>query len=383
LARGRPETVDRVAVTVKEAELVKEFGKATLATMLAMLCAIPVPAAPGTGRPTTTAHRTTSRYRGVPTFADSSKTDDGTYDDPVVRAAAVSALGRYNGAVVAVDPNTGRILTVVNQKIAFGEGYIPCSTIKPTIALAALEENVITRDTMLRVGRRKYMNLTDAMAHSNNIFFEQLGTRMGFDTVSKYGRLLGLGELAGYNLAEEHPGSFPTVPPAFGGVARMSSFGEGIQVTPLQMAALSAAFANGGTLYYLQYPHSQEEVENFTPRVKRELNIGPILPEIREGMLAAVLYGTGKSSFDHGGDEMPLGKTGTCDDHTTPSKIGWFITYANESHPKIALAVLLRGNTRRVKGPTAAEVAGRIYRKLREQNYFANPAPAVAMNTGK
>jgi len=49
---------------------------------------------------------------------DSSKADDATYDDPVVRAAAVSALGRYNGAVVAVDPHTGRILTVVNQKIA-------------------------------------------------------------------------------------------------------------------------------------------------------------------------------------------------------------------------------------------------------------------------
>ena len=70
---------------------------------------------------------------------------------PIVRAAAVEGLGRYNGAVVAVDPNTGRILTVVNQKIAFGDGYIPCSTIKPTVALAALEENVITRDTMLRV----------------------------------------------------------------------------------------------------------------------------------------------------------------------------------------------------------------------------------------
>ena len=333
----------------------------------------------------TRSHRYVARYYrgGVPTFADSTKTDDGAYDDPVVREAAVSALGRYNGAVVAVDPNSGRILTVVNQKIAFGDGYIPCSTIKPTIALAALEENVITRDTMLRVGRRKYMNLTEAMAHSNNLFFEQLGARMGFDTVSKYGRLLGLGELAGYNLPEEHPGSFPTVPPAFGGVARMSSFGEGIQVTPLQLAALSAAFANGGTLYYLQYPHSQEEVQNFTPKVKRELNIAPILPEIREGMLAAVLYGTGKSSYDRGGDELPLGKTGTCDDHTTPSKIGWFITYADETHPKIALAVLLRGNTRRVKGPTAAQVAGRIYRRLREQNYFLASARSVAIKTGQ
>ncbi len=162
----------------------------------------------------------------------------------------------------------------------------------------------------------------------------------------------------------------------------MSSFGEGIQVTPLQLAALSAAFANGGTLYYLQYPHTREDVENFTPRVKRELNIALILPEIREGMLAAVLYGTGKSSFDRGGDEMPLGKTGTCDDHTTPSRIGWFITYADDAHPKIALAVLLRGNTRSVKGPTAAVVAGRIYRKLREQNYFAEGSHAVAVNTG-
>lgn len=361
----------------------KQFGKTSVALLLAVLCAMPLPAAPAAARPRTRTHKYVARYRGVPTFADSSKADDGAYDDPVVREAAVSALGRYNGAVVAVDPNTGRILTVVNQKIAFGDGYIPCSTIKPTIALAALEENVITRDTMLRVGRRKYMNLTEAMAHSNNVFFEQLGSRMGFDTVSKYGRLLGLGELAGYNLPDEHPGSFPTAPPAYGGIARMSSFGEGIQVTPLQLAALSAAFANGGTLYYLQYPHSQEEVENFTPRVKRELNIAPILPEIREGLLATVLYGTGKSSFDRGGDEMPLGKTGTCDDHTNPSKIGWFITYADEAHPKIALAVLLRGNTRRVKGPTAAEVAGRIYRKLREQNYFATATPSIALNTGK
>jgi len=113
-----------------------------------------------------------SRYRGyAPTYADSVSADDPSFDDPVVREAAVSALGRYNGSVVAVDPNTGRILAVVNQRIAFSDGYIPCSTIKPTIAIAALEENVITNDTMLKVGRRKYMNLTEALAHSNNVFF--------------------------------------------------------------------------------------------------------------------------------------------------------------------------------------------------------------------
>jgi cell division protein FtsI/penicillin-binding protein 2 len=376
--------------------MIKELGKTILVGMLAGSLAVPVPAAESaaitaaksSAKSVKSASRkrlAPSRYRGyAPTYADSISADDPAYDDPVVRQAVVDALGRYNGSVVAVDPNTGRILAVVNQKIAFSDGYIPCSTIKPTIAVAALEENVITRDTMLKVGRRKYMNLTEALAHSNNTFFEELGRRMGFDTVSRYGRLLGLGELAGYNLPDEHPGSFPTQPP-FGGVGRMSSFGEGIQVTPLQMAALAAAFANGGTLYYLQYPHSQEEVDAFQPRVKRDLNIANVLPEVREGMLAAVLYGTGRLSADPGGEETPLGKTGTCDDHVNPSRIGWFLSYADEAHPRIALAVLLRGNTRRVKGPTAAQVAGHIYRTLRQQNYFGQTVSAgtvKAVSTG-
>src|SRR5580698_1001442 len=360
----------------------KQVAKVLLAAVTSVTVAAPIPAAPPAGAAAGKApvHHSTSRVRGVPTFANSTLADIGTFDDPIVREAAVEGLGRYNGAVVAVNPNTGRVLTVVNQKVAFGDGFIPCSTIKPTIAVAALEENVITRDTMLRVHDRhaRYMNLTEALAHSNNDFFEQLGVRMGFDTVSKYARLLGLGELAGYNLPEEHPGSFPMAPPAKGGVARMSSFGEGIQITPFQLVSLASAFANGGTLYYLQYPRTPEDVASFAPRIKRDLNIGSILPEIREGMLAAVLYGTGKSSFDRDGDETPLGKTGTCDDHTTPSHIGWFVTYADEAHPKIALAVLLRGNTRSVKGPMAAVVAGRIYRKLREQNYFAE---STARNT--
>jgi penicillin-binding protein 2 len=371
--------------------MIRDLGKTVAVALLASALAVPIPAAEPAGKPVVSTskkkakskkHLTPSRYSGyAPTYADSVSADDPTFDDPIVREAAVEALGRYNGSVVAVDPHTGRILTVVNQRIAFSDGYIPCSTIKPTIAIAALEENVITNDTMLKVGRRKYMNLTEALAHSNNVFFEELGRRMGFDTVSKYGRLLGLGELSGYNLPDEHPGAFPTQPPAFGGVARMSSFGEGIQITPLQLAAIAVAFANGGTLYYLQYPHTQEDVQNFEPRVKRDLNIATVLPEVREGMLAAVLYGTGRLSYDAGGDETPLGKTGTCDDHTNPSRIGWFVSYADETNPKIALAVLLRGNTRRVKGPTAAQVAGGIYRRLREQNYFSEGVKTASTST--
>ncbi|MBS1842122.1 MAG: penicillin-binding protein [Acidobacteria bacterium] len=362
------------------------LGKISLAMFLSACCLLPAPVVSAATPAAKPRPSRGSRHRYVPRekAVDPTKGDVADFDDPVVRAAAVDALGKYNGSVVAVEPTTGRILTVVNQKMAYSDGAIPCSTIKPTIAVAALQENVITRDTMLKVGRRKYMNLTEAMAHSNNVFFEQLGQRMGFETVSKYGRLLGLGELAGYNLAEERPGAFPMQPPHKGGVARMSSFGEGIQVTPFQLASLAAAFANGGTLYYLQYPQpatAGQDAPVFEPRVKRELNIAPLLPELREGMLAAVLYGTGKRSYDTGGEELPAGKTGTCSDEQ--SHVGWFLSYADEAHPKIALAVLIRGRSSLIKGPLAAGVAGRIYRRLREQNYFASlPAPSNALRSG-
>src|ERR1022692_757295 len=243
-------------------------------TSALLAACLPMFAAPAPVAKHTTRHRNTARSRyGVSTFADSTEGDVATFDDPIVRQAAIRGLGRYNGSVVAIDPNSGRILTIVNQKLAFSAGFIPCSTIKPVIAVAALQEGVVTRDTMIRVAPRKYFNLTEALAHSNNEFFEELGRRMGFDTVSHYGRLLGLGELAGYQIPEEHPGGFPSAPPVNGGVARMSSFGEGIQMTPLQLGALASSIANGGTLYYLQYPRTTEAKENFEPRIKRTFEI--------------------------------------------------------------------------------------------------------------
>ena len=312
-------------------------------------------------------HAAITHHRAI-SHVDPAKDDAAEYDDPVVRQAAVEALGHDDGSVVAIDPSSGRILSVVNQKLVFSSGFIPCSTIKPVIAVAALQEGVLTRDTMIRVAPRKYFNLTEALAHSNNEFFEELGRRMGFETVSHYGRLLGLGELAGYNIPEEHPGAFPMEPPANGGVARMSSFGQGIEMTPLQLGALVTSIANGGTLYYLQYPRTAEDIQNFAPRVKRNLNIESLLPEVRDGMLAAVLYGTGRQSYISE-DEQALGKTGTCSEDG--SRLGWFVTYADQSHPKIVLVVLVRGHSSAIKGAMAAGVAGRIYRKLNDENYFA------------
>ncbi len=321
-----------------------------------------------------------SNHRGrkaIPAV-DPTKDDIPEFDDPQVRTSAVEALGHRDGAVLAVDPNTGRILSAVNQRLVFSSGFIPCSTIKPVIAVAALEEGVINRDTMLKVSRRHYMNLTEALAHSNNAFFESLGSQMGFDTVSRYARQMGLGELAGRNILEEHPGTLPPQPPEHGGVARMSSFGEGIEITPLQLAALATTLANGGTMYYLQYPRTEQERHDFAPQVKRKLEIASLAPDIREGMLAAVLYGTARHSYDPEGEQI-LGKTGSCSEQGT--RIGWFVSYMNQQHPRLVVVVLLRGYRHRVNGPEASGIAGKIYHRLREQNFFSG-AGSTAIGAG-
>jgi penicillin-binding protein 2 len=308
-----------------------------------------------------------SRF-GLLSFVDPTIGDVTDFDDPIVREVAVEALGHSNGSVLAVDPSTGRILSIVNQKLAFSQGFEPCSTIKPVIAVAALQQGLINSDSLLPVGGRQYMGLTDALAHSNNAFFEGLGARMGFDTVRRYAQMFGLGERAGLNIAGEQAGALPSEEPARGGVARMSSFGEGIRMTPLQLASVASAVANGGTMYYLQYPKSPAEQLHFTPQIKRQLDIAPALPDVRAGMLGAVLYGTARQSYDP--DEQALGKTGTCNDEGQGGRLGWYASYADQAHPKIALVVLLRGSQHSISGPRAADVAGHIYRGLRERNYF-------------
>ena len=311
-----------------------------------------------------------------------------TLPSTTIRSFAKSrsaALGPGKGSVVAVDPANGRILAIVNQKMAFSAGFEPCSTIKPFIALAGLSEGVITRDTMLEVTRRHYMDLTEAMAHSNNNFFEAVGSRLGFDRVIKYDSMFGLGQRVGYNIPEEQAGSLPTHPPIFGGVARMSSFGASIRITPFQLASLVSMLADGGTQYYLQYPRTEAERQNFIPRVRQQFDIQPIIPDIREGMLAAVLYGTAKQSYDPYG-EQALGKTGTCNDEGVGGRLGWFASYADQANPKIVIVVLLHGGARIISGPHASEIAGRIYHNLYQRNYFAagnsNPSSPASYSAG-
>src|SRR3954465_4613389 len=119
-----------------------------------------------------------SRARYYEHFYTSSFVDDNAAgdvtagEDPIVRAAAVDALGNMNGTIVAINPDNGRILAMVNQKLALSEGAQPCSTFKVAVGLAALSEGIITKDTDVKLGRRTRVNLTQALAHSNNAYFE-------------------------------------------------------------------------------------------------------------------------------------------------------------------------------------------------------------------
>jgi penicillin-binding protein 2 len=312
--------------------------------------------------------------------ADSFATSDLTVgditagEDPVVRQAAINALGNMNGTVVAIDPSDGRILAMVNQKLALSSGAEPCSTIKLSVALAALEEGIVTKDTPVNLGGNFHMDMTEALAHSNNLYFETIGRRLGFERIHHYAKEFGLGELAGYDIPGEHLGTYPDqpIPESEGGVGRMCSFGEGVSMTPLQLGALVAAIANGGTLYYLQHPTTPAEVLNFKPRIKRTLDIGPLIPEIQVGMQAAVQYGTARSLRASFNQFPVMGKTGTCSDDGT--RFGWFASYGDTQYGRIVTVFFLEGG-RPTFGPKAAELTGYFYRNLWNSSYFAAKQP--------
>ncbi len=305
-------------------------------------------------------------------FADNLTLGDVTAgEDPVVRAAAIEALGNMNGTALAIDPSSGRILAMVNQKLALSSGAEPCSTIKLTVALAALEEGLVKHDTPVSLGGGYKVDLDYALAKSVNPYFEVLGRTMGFERVKHYANEFGLGELAGYQIQGEQLGVYPDteLPAKLGGVGRMCSFGESISMTPLQLGAIVSSIANGGTLYYLQHPETQEQAKNFTPKVKRILDIAPILPEMMPGMQGAVAapYGTARSLKANFNAFPVMGKTGTCSNNGT--RFGWFGSFADTPTGRIVTVIFLEGG-RPTFGPRAAELTGQFYRAMYERSYF-------------
>ncbi len=284
--------------------------------------------------------------------ANNIENDETTGEDPIVRQAAIEALGGKAGTVVVMDATNGRVYSIVNQKMALASPVKPCSTVKPIVSLAALQENVF--DPNIEVSfRGGSMTLTDAVARSNNPFFQELGRRLGYDKVVRYAQNYGFGQTTGVNLPGEDSGF---VPEEF--TTLMSSHGDGFGVTALQLSIFTAAIANGGNLYVPRIPKTAQDAANFKPQLRRKIEM---TPESRlrmlAGMAGTVNYGTGKAAFDPVG--QVAGKTGTCTDR---DKLGLFTSFNSVDNPKLVVTVITTG--RGEAGKKAADIAGRVYRSI-------------------
>jgi cell division protein FtsI/penicillin-binding protein 2 len=284
-----------------------------------------------------------------------------------VGEASRRAVAGTAGAVVAMDPRTGRVLAVVNPSRALLRAYQPCSVFKIVVAIAGLSEGVITPETTYTCEKGCWMwpghgpiDLRRALAVSCNPYFEWIGERLGYEKVQRYAHLLGLGEPTGINLTGETAGRVPSSVP-LAGVGHLSSHAEGIETSAVQLAVLLSATINGGIVFQPQV----EGAEGFVPKERWRLPEGTRLDGLPEGFLGAVNEGSAASAFDP--EVVVAGKTGSC------SRLGWFASYAPAENPELVLVVFLpRGN-----GHGASEVAGRIYQELFHRPAAPGPPPTA------
>ncbi len=285
-------------------------------------------------------------------------------EDLEVRRVAVNALGNHAGTVVVMDPMTGRVYTIVNQEWALRRGFKPCSTIKLVTGLAGLCEKLIDPVTFETVSQRYNIDLTDALAYSNNTFFQHVGGQVGFEKIVNYARELGLGEKTGLNVPYEFPGRLPSEKTGFA-LNRMCSHGDDFEVTAIQLATLVSAMANGGKLL-TPYIANGAKDEVRKAKVRRQIDIEQenwrrMVP----GMVGAVNYGSGKKAYDP--LQTVAGKTGTCIGQG--GWVGLFTSYAPLANPRLAVVVIGKGPDARQHFPAA--VAGKIYRELNSR--FGTP----------
>ena len=284
--------------------------------------------------------------------------DNSVGEDLEVRKVAVEALGHHAGTVVVMDPKTGRVYTVVNQDWALRRGFKPCSTIKLVTGVAGLCEKVIQPIETVSDGGNYKIDLTDALAYSNNSYFQHVGGEVGFDKMVTYARELGLGEKTGVNYINESAGRVPLFKSGYA-VNHMSSHGDDFEVTAIQLAALVSAMSNGGKLLMPHVPRTVEENSHFKTEVRRKISVeNEAWKRMLPGMIGAVNYGSGKKAYNP--EQTVAGKTGTCIGQG--AWLGLFTSYAPVVNPRLAVVVITRGTDAHAHLPAA--IAGNIYRAL-------------------
>lgn len=363
-----------------------------------------------------------------------------------LQLAAEAALGDEAGAVVALDPRSGDVLAMVSRPAfdpnEFTGGieaerwkelmgairhpltsratqgqYPPGSTFKIIVAAAALEEGIVNPFT--RIGCRGYlpfgnhtfrcwkkgghgsMNVHDALVNSCDVFFYQVGQRLGVDTIARYARAFGLGAPTGIGVGNETSGTIPDTEwkqrrfkqPWFPGETLSVAIGQGyVTATPLQMAEVAAAIATGRRFK----PRLVQRAEAIDGRVVRSVEpeeVGrlpvreTVLRQVQEGLVDVVGRGTGKKASLPG--IAVGGKTGTSQvvslgkQRLPAARVewkhrdhAWFVAYAPAEDPAIAVAALVEhapGGGGAVAAPLTKQVLQTFFR-LQEERGMARYA---------
>jgi len=320
--------------------------------------------------------------------------------DMRVQTAAVNALGERKGAVIALDPRTGAVLAMVSYPrydpnqleeiwpdISVDEDrpllnratmglYPPGSVFKVIVAAAALETGVVTVDRVFDdtgtyvAGGYEVSNYDDkvygehdfakAFASSINTTFAKVGVELGAEMLSSYAKAFGFGQvppwpLGGADSRFPDPGSMDVAHVA------QAAFGQGeVLASPLELALVTAAVANGGRM---MKPYIVSKVTSAKGTVLRTADPGvwsqPIssatAATIKELMLRVVKSGTGTAAA-LGGVQV-AGKTGTAEVADAESH-AWFVSFASAEDPSVAVAVIVEN------GGTGGSVAAPIARKV-------------------
>lgn len=334
--------------------------------------------------------------------------------DPVIQQAAWDALGDYKGSVVAIDPATGAILAMVskpsydpnllaahstesvitayeqltadpnspldNRAIA-GDLYHPGSVFKVLMTAAAIDSGAFDPATAIpnpptlqlpqsssvisnaeggSCGGAPTVTLADAFRLSCNIPFAQVGSTLGEDTIAEYAEAFGFGDRVEVPMAAT-ASTFPSDMDE--AQLMLSSFGQyDVRTTPLQIAMISAAIANGGQLMQPTLVESilapdLTELQSFEPSVYSE----PISAETAETlvplMVANVANGAASNARISGVEVA--GKTGTAQNSESVPNTLWFTGFAPASDPEIAIAVVVENGSgfgNQVSAPIAKKV---------------------------
>jgi len=368
--------------------------------------------------------------------------------DYILQKKAEALLEGTAGAVVAMDPETGNILVMASSpsfdQNAFVDGmshkqweslisnplrpmenkavqgeYPPASTFKIVTAIAGLEEGVIDENTIMhcpgyyKYGNRIYrcwrrgghgsVNIVKALSESCDVFFYQVGQKLGIDRLAFYAKACGLGSATGINLDDESEGLIPTS--AWkkrrtgiswqGGETLSVAIGQGYDLsTPLQMLVLTSAFANGGTRYkplilksvktadgdiVIQ---SKKQVMGRLPAGKKTLSI------VKKGLREVVNSPKGTGWIAHIKGMDISGKTGTAqvvgrknDSNLSEKDLpdhfkahAWFVAYAPSVNSQIAVAVLVEHGEH--GSSAAAPIAREIIRTYLEKDEYGRQLKA-------